>query len=121
MDVDTARKRAGAISGFSGLKQPELAAKAGLDYAKWLKPVLSKRGKEIDTEELVRLAEAAGVPSWFARDGWAGAGAIPESELADRLRAQEALSVLLENRIADLEEAERQRAEGRGPATDPSP
>lgn len=121
MDADTARKRAGTICGYSDLTQPELAAKAGLDYMKWLKPVLSQRGKEIDTEDLVRLAQAAEVPTWFARHGWDGAAVSSPNDVADRLLAQEAQSVVLRERLRRLEAEVRRRFGDTGPASDPSP
>lgn len=121
MDVDTARKRARTICGYSDLTQPDLAGRAGLDYAKWLKPVLSQRGKEIDTEDLVRLAQAAEVPAWFARHGWEGAGVSSQNDVADRLLAQEAQSVILRERLRRLEAEVRRRFGDTSPANDPSP
>jgi transcriptional regulator with XRE-family HTH domain len=85
------RARARAIWAYSGLTQPDLADASGVDYNR-LRAILGQsKDTEVSTDELLKLAQAAGIPRAFVLDGWQPLQAGHDQE----------------QRLLDLEEAVR--------------
>lgn len=83
---DDERRRVGkAIWAYAGGKQPDFAKSAGIEYHR-LRAALNDPAKSPPTtDELVAMAQAAGVPETVALDGWAAAD--PHAHLHARIDA----------------------------------
>lgn len=134
IDAKTAKRRARAMWAWYGKPQAAFAKAAGLSYDE-LRGILSPRDARgtVAVGDLLAMARAAGVPSWFAEDGWdwpAGTS-LATPEVARRLaRLEEELAELTGRRgseevdlagALDQPPGESGRAAGEEPGDDAGP
>lgn len=106
VDASTATPRARAAWAYSRLKQPELAAKAGIHKDRLRAILAESNAKDVKLEELYAIADATDVPRDFMASGWA-----TEDERVARL---EDAQRQLEARLVVLEAEARGRTVGTG-------
>ncbi len=97
--VDEATRKARAAWAYSGLDQDELAERAGIKPATLANYLLSTRGGP-GLEQLLKIAEATGVPDAFMRHGFAAIKDLDEPSLEERVEALERQLQALTRRAA---------------------
>lgn len=94
LDDDEKRRIARALWSYTGMKQPDLNAELGWSKDR-LRSMLGKGPHSAPTtDELLAIAELAGVPSAIAIDGWAAAdpAARLQDEISELRRSVQSLS-----------------------------
>ena len=70
LDADTRRRAARALWAWSGMKQEDFATAAGIGYDRLRAALNDDKKAPPSTDELIQMAAAAGVPEYFAVDGF---------------------------------------------------
>lgn len=87
VDGPTATSRARAAWAYSRLDQKELAKRSGVDYHQLRALIAPGNKSEVSTDDLWKIADAAGVPRWFMTEGFEGERL---AEVENQLRRLEA-------------------------------